>query len=38
MPAIITAIEPNSIAQELEIQAGSELISINGQQLKDYTI
>ncbi len=36
MPAIITAIEPNSIAEELEIQAGSELISLNGQKLKDY--
>ena len=36
MPAIITAIEPNSIAQELEIRVGSELLSINNQKLKDY--
>ena len=36
MPAIITAIEPNSIAEELEIQTGSELVSVNGQKLKDY--
>ena len=36
MPAIITAIEPNSIAEELEIQVGSELLSVNGQKLKDY--
>ena len=36
MPAIITAIEQNSIAEELEIKVGSELLSINGQKLKDY--
>jgi len=36
MPAIITSIEKDSIAQELEIQAGSELLSINGVKLKDY--
>ena len=36
MPAIITSIEKNSIAEELEIQSGSELLSINGQKLKDY--
>ena len=36
MPAVITAIEPNSIAEELEIQVGSELLRINGEKLKDY--
>ncbi|MBQ4078472.1 DUF512 domain-containing protein [bacterium] len=36
MPAIITAIEQNSIAEELEIEVGSELLSINGEKLKDY--
>lgn len=36
MPAVITSIEKDSIAQELEIQAGSELLSINGVKLKDY--
>ena len=36
MPALISGIEKNSIAEELEIQVGSELLSINGQKLKDY--
>ena len=36
MPAIISSIEKNSIAEELEIKSGSELLSINGQKLKDY--
>ena len=36
MPAIITSIEKNSIAEGLEIQAGSELLNVNGQKLKDY--
>lgn len=36
MPALITAIEENSIAEELEIEAGSELLSINGIKPKDY--
>lgn len=36
MPALITAIEKNSIAEELEIEAGSELLSINGIKPKDY--
>ncbi len=36
MPAIIASIEKNSIAEELEIKSGSELLCINGQRLKDY--
>ena len=36
MPAIITSIEKNSMAEGLEIQAGSELLNVNGQKLKDY--
>ena len=36
MPALITSIEKNSIAEELEIQPNSELLSINGVKLKDY--
>lgn len=36
MPAIITSVERNSIAEELEIQPNSELLSINGIKLKDY--
>lgn len=36
MPAIITSVEKGSIAEELEIEAGSELLSINGIKLKDY--
>lgn len=36
MPAIITSVEKDSIAEELEIQTGSELLSINGLKLKDY--
>lgn len=36
MPAIITSVEKNSIAEELEIQPNSELLSINGVKLKDY--
>jgi putative radical SAM enzyme (TIGR03279 family) len=36
MPAKISSIEAGSIAEELEIQAGSELISINGIKLRDY--
>lgn len=36
MSALITAIEENSIAEELEIEAGSELLSINGIKPKDY--
>ena len=36
MPAIITSVEKNSIAEELEIQPNSELLSINGIKLKDY--
>ncbi len=36
MPAIISAIEKNSIADELEIKAGSELLNVNGVKLRDY--
>lgn len=36
MPAKISSIEKNSIAEELEIEAGSELITINGLKLRDY--
>lgn len=35
MPAIITEILNNSIAQELELQQGDKIISINGQKLSD---
>lgn len=36
MSAIISSIEEGSIAEELEIKPGSELLSINGVKLKDY--
>ncbi len=36
MPAKISSVEKGSIAEELEIQAGSELISINGTKPRDY--
>lgn len=36
MTAKISSIQDGSIAQELEIQVGSELISINGNKLRDY--
>ena len=36
MPAIVNSVLEGSIAEELEIQSGSELLSINGQKLKDY--
>ncbi len=36
MPAKISSIEKNSIAEELEIEAGSELLSVNGLKLRDY--
>ena len=36
MPAKISAVEEGSIAQELEIQPDSELISINGIKPRDY--
>lgn len=36
MPAKISSVEKNSIAEELEIKAGSELLSINGIKLHDY--
>ncbi len=36
MPALISSIEKNSIAHELGIRPGSELISINGVVLHDY--
>lgn len=36
MPAKITSIIKDSIAQELEIKAGSELLSINNTNLRDY--
>lgn len=32
---IITSIEPESIAEELDIRIGDELVSMNGQQVKD---
>ncbi len=35
MPAIVSKIEINSIAQELEIQAGEEILSIDGQKPMD---
>ena len=35
MPAIVNSIEPNSIAEELEIQPKDEIISIDGIQPKD---
>jgi len=36
MPAKISSVEQGSIAEELEIKKGSELISINGIKLRDY--
>ena len=36
MTAKISSIQKGSIAEELEIQAGSELLSINGVKLRDY--
>lgn len=36
MSAKISSIEKNSIAEELEIQEGSELLSVNGLKLRDY--
>lgn len=36
MTAKISAVAENSIAQELEIKPGSELITINGLKLRDY--
>lgn len=36
MPAKISSIEKNSIAEELEIEAGCELLSVNGLKLRDY--
>lgn len=36
MPTIIASVIKDSIADELEIRPGSELISINGRKLKDY--
>ena len=36
MTAKISSIQKDSIAEELEIQAGSELLSINGIKLRDY--
>ncbi|MBQ3642229.1 DUF512 domain-containing protein [bacterium] len=36
MPAIISGVEKNSIAEELGIQPNSELLSINGEKLRDY--
>ncbi len=35
MAAIVSAVEPGSIAEELEIIAGDELVSIDGQKLMD---
>ena len=36
MTAKISSIQKGSIAEELEIKAGSELLSINGIKLRDY--
>ena len=36
MSAKITGVIKNSIAEELEIKAGSVLLSINGNKLRDY--
>ena len=36
MPALIASVEKGSIAEELEIQPNSVLLSVNGQKLKDY--
>ena len=36
MPAIISGVEKDSIAEELGIQPNSELLSVNGEKLKDY--
>jgi putative radical SAM enzyme (TIGR03279 family) len=35
MPAIVNKVEENSIAQELEIRAGDEILSIDGMQMQD---
>ena len=35
MPAIISGIESNSIAEELNIQAGDILLNIDGNKLQD---
>ncbi len=32
----VTAVEPNSIADELGLQVGTELISVNGRELEDF--
>ena len=32
---IINTIEPGSIAEEMELEPGDELISINGQKIED---
>ncbi len=36
MPAVISSIGKNSIAEELQIKAGSELLTVNGVKLRDY--
>ena len=36
MPAIISSVEKDSIAEELGITAGSELLTVNGIKLRDY--
>ncbi len=36
MSAIISSIEKNSIAEELDIKVGSELLTINGKKMCDY--
>ena len=35
MPAIVSSVETGSIAEELEIEAGDELLSIDGQKMLD---
>ena len=35
MPAIISGTTPDSIAEELELEAGDELLSIDGEKLQD---
>jgi putative radical SAM enzyme (TIGR03279 family) len=32
----VTAVHPNSIASELELQPGTELVSVNGRELEDF--
>ncbi len=32
----VTAVEPGSIAEELGLRTGTELVSVNGRELEDF--